>query len=111
MLAVAELDIPYRVRNDDGDIEHGTSAPDASDIVSLRFAALLQHADNGLRPGQVSRAQQDNHPISRALEHAHLAERREVIDPSMRARVRREHDSVIKKDAYTVSHALYSSDG
>ena len=111
MLAVAALDSPHRVRNDDGDVEHRASVPNADDVVFLRFPALLEHTDDGLRPGQVSRAQQHNHPITRALEHGHLAERRKVIDPGIRARVRRQHDAVIQKDAYTVGHAPLSSEG
>ena len=59
------------------------------------FPALLQNADDGLRAGQVSRAQQDDQPVVRALEYGHLAERRKIIDPRIRARIRREHDSVV----------------
>ena len=95
MLAVAALDIPHCIRNDDSDVEHRASVPNADDTVFPSFPTLLQHTDHGLRPGQVPRAQQDNHPIARALEHGHLAERRKVIDPGMRARIRREHDAVI----------------
>ena len=53
-------------------------------------AALVQHADHGLRSGEVAGAQQDDDAVAATLEHRHLAELGEVVHAGIRARVRGE---------------------
>src|SRR5580692_2003852 len=107
MLAVAPLDIPHRSRNNDCDVEHCASIPNAGNVV-LRFATLLEHTDDGLSCGQVSRTQQDDRSITQAFEDGHLAEPSEVVDSGVRAGVRFEDDAVLKQNAYAIGHTLLS---
>jgi hypothetical protein len=101
---VATLDVSHGVRNETGHVEHRTSGPQVGRPL-LRISPLPEHVDDRLRSRKVSGAEQDEHAIARSLEDRHLGERGEVVDRGMGARVRREDDSVVEKNADTISHA------
>ena len=54
--AVEAIDFPHCVRHQHRGIEHGLGAPETGSPVA-GVPALLQHADDGLRAGEVARAQ------------------------------------------------------
>src|SRR6202034_4182868 len=101
---VAFLDIARRVGDQPYDVEHRPGTEEIGLRVTVS-TTLRQNADDRLRPGQISRAQQNDDAVTATLEYGHLAELGEVIHPGMRARVRGENHALVEHYAYAVSHA------
>src|SRR5579862_7801773 len=81
--AVAAFDIPHRVRDQHGDVEHGPHAPQIRRVIAF-LAALAKNTDHRLRAGKITRAQHYDHAIAGPIEHGHLAKLGEVVDSSVR---------------------------
>ena len=103
MRPIATLEVANRVRNDDYGIEHRPGGPKVRCPIA-DLAALFEQANHRLCAGEIAGAKQHDDPVARAVEDGHLAEFRVVVDASMGAGVGRENDSILQKDANTISH-------
>jgi hypothetical protein len=70
------------------------------------FLALMleQQADHCLRNRQIAGREQDQNALAGLLEYAHLAERVDLVDPGIGARVGKKHQAGVHQHAYAVSH-------
>src|SRR5258706_9588195 len=104
VLTVAPLDITHRIRDQHRDIEHRPCTPQVLGRIA-DSAALVQYADNSLRSGEISGAQQHDNTIAAPLEHRHLAELGDVVETGIGAGVRGENHPLVEHHAYAVGHA------
>ena len=102
--AIPPLDVAHGVGDEHRDVEHRPRAPEVGRRVA-GVAALIQHADHGLRSGEVAGAQEDDDAVAAPLEHRHLAEPGDVVHAGVGARVRRENHPRVEHHAYAIRHS------
>ena len=73
-------------------------------VALLARVALRQHVQHALRDGEVARGHQHEHAVAGTLEHGRLAERADLVDAGIRARIRQEHEARVQQHRYAIRH-------
>ena len=97
----------YLYDNQPGGIGQG---PDGDQAGLGGIHALAQQAGDRLAGGEIARRQQHDGAFPGDLEEHHLAERADVIDTGVGARVGQEHQAFVDLDSHAIRHRIIPSE-
>ena len=102
-LAIDAIDPADRFAHQFSRAEHGFYGGKRADL-AIDLQAFIQQIHDRLGGGKVAGAQQDDDAVALLLEHMHLGEGRDIIDPGIGPSIGQQHHPVPEIEPDAVSH-------